>query len=227
MIDDNPLWVFINPARNAANSDIPESCEADQFDGAYGGYWQRGEPNFGRVGTNLPGGEGGWLDGYLDSLPIQDAMRTLIERCLSHYQNANWAVPDGALARGGPAVEAAAGCDRYPCSDPVFDKKTVRGPLYDIERSARFSYVPELTGAIPNGTSEVTFRSFRPVFLRGHCQGNNNCDAAIEPGFGMTGNGDFRGNNLLGYNIYLTMLPTEVQQPRFLRPDRIPVVLVR
>ena len=107
--------------------------------------------------------------------------------------------------------------------------------MYDIEYSSRFACMPVIwDDTFPNGSSEVHFKAFKPVFIQrlfGKCTGNpKTCDFQHSPGEPMTGDvmhgADLGAASAMAIN--LTMLPVDVQdaqQKKLL--DDPPVRLMR
>jgi Flp pilus assembly protein TadG len=176
-LDDNPLWAFIAPT----GSDVPDSCERDQFFGVGGGLDTDNDLIF----SNLPDG----VEEHVDGMTKKERMRKLLQRCLAHYNGTSWD-DDGALVPADPVV----GCGGNACTDAVFavnSSSTDSPDLYDIQYTSRFAYVPELTSAFPSGSQTVRIGHFRAVFLQRlliDCN-SNACDYDFEPGVGYNSPG--------------------------------------
>lgn len=189
MLDDNPLWEFIDPT----GPDVPSSCQSDQFT----------VPS-----ASLPDG----VANHLKDLPLKDRMRKLLQRCITHYNGLAWG-DEGALE---PA-EVSVGCS-LPCEDAVFGLNSWHNEspdLYDIQYTSRFAYIPELTGAFPGGTSaDVHIAGFRAIFIQRlliDCNGNT-CDYDFEPGVGYNSpsGSPNRADSVTAFAFPDTMLPNDL-----------------
>jgi hypothetical protein len=202
-VDDNALWSFIPATLDSAVSDVPASCERNQFVNMAGAI----DPTFPNVSNaqgarthilNLPGS---------GQTKLRNQMVKLLERCFAHYDGESWS-DYGALAPAEPPVDPCTG----PCDDPVFslNSSTSDSPdLYDIQYTPRFAYVPELEStSFCNGSNCVNpWIDFRAAYIQRMCIGNNNCDFEYDPGFGTTGGNDTRANSLTAWLFPKKMLP--------------------
>ncbi len=183
VIDDTPLWAFINPDLNVSGADVPRSCWADQFVGGYDFTTAgNGSNNMDTGGMNWPDNDYG-----MTSLPPELAtyfippapadptnppisrpnrMIKLIERCFAHYQGVEW--DDSGLFTGND-THWNTGCAvaGMGCTDPVFSRDSdVNDNIFDIQESPRFGYVPELFPSVALGNSLVRFAAFRAIYLQ-------------------------------------------------------------
>lgn len=174
IVDDNPLWEFL-PASFPAGANVPNSCAKSIFTEVLANNY-----------TSLPTSPAD-VRSYVEGRSKAEQMRLLLGRCISHYNGVDWTA-NGAIA---PVADPALGCSGS-CSDPIFTRNssTTDAPdLVDIQYTARFGYVPELTTAFPNGNATVRLASFKPIFfqrlLAGNC-GGGTCSHDFEPGLGYT-----------------------------------------
>lgn len=174
-IDDNPLWQFL-PSSFPSGADVPTSCAKSIFTDALVGTY-----------TQLPTSPAN-VRGYVSSRPtVAERMRLLIQRCLSHYNGVTWDAGGSITPVGDPPAGCSGACD-----DPIFTRNSTTSDspdLYDIQYTARFGYVPELTAAFPDGTAVVRLSTFRPIFfqrlLGGSCNASG-CSHDFEPGIGYS-----------------------------------------
>lgn len=165
-LDDNPLWQFIPDSFPAAAS-VPTSCHKSVFTTVLGG--------------NL-GGLPGNVRTFLTPKGTAERMRSLIQRCITHYTGSSWTA-GGAISGGGDPSS----CPASGCTSPVFSRNSSSADspdLPDIQYTSRFGYVPQLTTDFPNGNATVYIASFRAIFLQrllGSCSANT-CGLDFEPG---------------------------------------------
>lgn len=165
VVDDNPLWEFIDPDLSASD-DVPASCLRSQFAPPGGGLGDM---------SSLPSR----LSAHLQSYSLNERMTLLLARCISHYERGEW-------THAGYS-DSASGCSLYPCSDPVFARSTVLDGVADVQQTPRFGYVPVINQVeYPNGRKNVSFIRFRAVFIQRICIGNVSC-TEFDPGVGMSG----------------------------------------
>ena len=174
-LDDNPLWEFL-PSSFPAGAEVPASCHKSIFTDALSGTY-----------TQLPTSPAN-VRSYVSGRPTAaERMRLLLQRCISHYNGVTWDANGAITPVGDPPVGCSGTCD-----DPIFTRNssTTDVPdLYDIQYTARFGYVPELTAAFPAGNAAVRLQTFRPIFLQrllgGTCTGGS-CTHDFEPGVGYS-----------------------------------------
>ena len=178
LLDDNPLWEFITPGLDSSVADVPASCEPGQFSLPAGGLGSM---------LNLPTS----VRAHVASLPVAERMRRLLQRCFTHYLGGAWN-DDGAFVTQGAAGEPSTGCEGT-CDGVVFGRNSSTADvpdLTDVQYTARFGYIPELTTQFPSGNATVTFVRFRAAFLQrllgGNCS-SGTCTHDFEPGVPYTG----------------------------------------
>ena len=173
LLDDNALWEFLG---SSVPTDAPASCGRSIFTDALAGTY-----------TQLPTSPAN-VRSYVSSRPTKaERLRVLMQRCLTHYNGAAWNA-DGAITPVGDPIVGCVGT----CEAAIFTRNstTTDSPdLYDIQYTARFGYVPELTTTFPNGNATVRLATFRPIFfqrlLAGSC-GGGSCSHDFEPGLGYS-----------------------------------------
>ena len=201
-IDSNPLWAFIPPDLMASSTDIPQSCQRDQFTGTTGG------TAFVRVNSpsqsNLPAS----VVNHLKSLVPQDQAVKLMQRCFAHYLGESW-TDAGSFVPG--EIRSGCGVPPAPCTTPVFslNSSTTESPdLWDIQYTPRFAYIPELAGAFPSGSSQaVSFARFRATFVQRLTVQNLGNPGYFDPGFAPPSGGKLAINEVTVFVFPTTMLP--------------------
>lgn len=172
-LDNNPLWEFL-PDSFPAGASVPASCAKSGFTSVLGGSL-----------SGLPGN----VQALLGPKTQRERMLLMIQRCFAHYNGQAWNA-NGAIAGAGEPTT----CPASGCTDPVFSRNssTADSPdLFDIQYTARFGYVPQLTTDFPNGNATVRIAGFRAIFLQrllGDCSANS-CDTDFEPGFSTNQSG--------------------------------------
>ncbi len=177
-VDDTPLWEFIDPTLNDGDN-VPKSCRINQFVGDGGGLNPDHDQYMSSISALNPA-----VTVHLLTLPVEDRMIKLIERCFDHYRGIPW-TDHGAF---NPADQPT-GCST-PCDDPIFTLNTRKEfpDFYDIQLSSRFAYVPvtNVPSSSWNGTSVLTIDSIAPVYLQRVYGGNcdvSGCQVSFDPGF--------------------------------------------
>ena len=75
--------------------------------------------------------------------------------------------------------------------------------LYDIQLNPRFTYVPQITGALPNGVKNVDIASFTAIYLEGLAGQGFDFDPGVDNG-NQNGN---KADSASAYVFYPSMLP--------------------
>lgn len=173
-LDDNPLWEFL-PTTFPVGADVPTSCAKSIFTQVLANNY-----------SSLPTAPADVRSFIQPITSKAEQTRLLLQRCISHYNGITWTANGAVLPVGDPPAGCSGACD-----DPLFTRNSddETPDLYDIQYTARFGYVPELTAAFPNGTATVRFATFRPIFfqrlLGGNCSGGT-CSHDFEPGVGYS-----------------------------------------
>jgi hypothetical protein len=167
-LDDNALWRFIAPntgPTEATVADFPESCQRNQFVDDQDDYYDpiTDNPNLNPEVANF----------LLDVDNTRDQIFALLQRCFTHYAGEAWdGYPIGVFVDTNGDSEAPSGCNGgvdATCDGAVFalDTDTSEDPnIFDIQRTPRFGYVPEIE-SFPSGQSEPrAFVRFRAVFIQ-------------------------------------------------------------
>lgn len=202
-LDDNPLWQFL-PDTFPGGADVPTSCRKSIFTDALSGTY-----------TQLPTGPAN-VRGYVSSRPTgAERLRLLLQRCLSHYNGITWDAGGAITPVGDPPTGCSGTCDA-----PLFTRNTTTSDapdLYDIQYTARFGYVPELTTAFPNGNSVVRLLTFRPIFfqrlLAGSCNASS-CSHDFEPGLGYSNaSSENKADGITAFVLPPSSLPNGLGDP--------------
>jgi hypothetical protein len=165
LVDDNPLWSFIDDS----DDDVPDSCRSTQFDDDM---------------SDVPP----VVRKYFEDEGFAEAgrQRRLLQRCLTHYNGSPWD-DRGRMAGFDPVV--GCGPETVPvCSGVVFGRNSSSGDepdLFDIQYSPRFGYVAHEEGGYEGTTDMQEIGHFEPVFLQrvvGRCALLRGCDLDFEPG---------------------------------------------
>jgi len=178
-LDNIALHEFIGQGTDTATpiSDIPESCQRSQFTDV----------------TNLSAVATDEVRDYLLTFSSEgDRYAALWDRCFTHWAGDPW---PGYL---GQPITTATGlysepvtCSSSPCSGVIFGRNSeVTEPdLFDIQYEPRFAYVPELWEVETTGTTDVTFKAFRPIYIQRLYSGCSptGCDVEFDPGITFAG----------------------------------------
>jgi Flp pilus assembly protein TadG len=199
-LDNKPLWEFIP---TSTTTGIPTSCRRTTFDN--------------RLSGAVPAG-----------ITRQVYLHRALSQCFFEYScgkidlyagnivgrpAASWNSCTGARAGG-----AVSPCGGVPCTAPLFTANTTtEAPidLYDIQRSPRFVYVPQVWASditCPGGSGAYCYyvKQFRAVFLQ-RLVGNNVNQMDFEPSGGAwTGNYSGQSKAITAFVFRASMLPGDL-----------------
>ncbi len=179
VVDDTPLWEFIDPAIDFTY-DVPYSCHKENFIGDAGGLnedediWMTNMPT--QVYVYLIATYGPTKAG------AGDRTTALMERCFLHYEGLPWDDHGGFV---GSDSDYGLGCIGA-CDDPIFTVNTEKEgqDIYDIQASPRFGYTPEMLPGEDLGDNPIHFATFKPIYLQRvltNCS-NSGCSNIFDPG---------------------------------------------
>ncbi len=212
-IEDVPLWAFLSddlvPGVDPANT-VPVRCLPEVYDTfASQAALEDVLDDFG-----LGSAQYGWWTASL-TYPVNLATTANLRGCFDDY-NTGLLVP-GVPPSGVPYEAVLFGKDSIT-GDAYTDGDGISHTVYDIEYSRRFGWMPVIwDNTFPNGTSEVHFKTFAPVFINtifSKCQGTGYCDMIHSPGEAIVGSAMAANDKLdaaTGFNIQMPMLPLEVR----------------
>lgn len=172
-VDDIPLWEFI-PDHEVA--DIPLSCQRTQFTGTDGIFGTSDDL------LSLPAE----LRTYFSTITDPNLrVLALFDRCFTHHLGSAWSGFSDEQSINEPELPACPGGGTSGCSGMVFSRRSTTGPLWDIQYSPRFGYVPQLYEDGGNPSSYYHIQRFQPIFIQGTyagcSSGKDSCELEAAP----------------------------------------------